>query len=255
MYGTISEFCTATGCPDMVGPGFRTYLWFDDKGKKTRVSAPQYVDYVMTFTQKTINDEAIFPTKYPHGFPSSFETIVRKILRLLFHVLAHLYHSHFREMVMLNLHSHLNSVFSHLIILNDCYHLIDDRELDILFDLVNALKILDVSGPVVKPADAIAQDSVTNGLILIEDSTILSTDRKQIQVSIETLSTKSTEIPYASYSDPTTMLPKTTNTSNTSASAETSPLSFLATTTTTHLILRISFGRRAKRNHVEKILN
>lgn len=115
-----------------------------------------------------------------HGFPSSFETIVRKILRLLFHVLAHLYHSHFREMVMLNLHSHLNSVFSHLIILNDCYHLIDDRELDILFDLVNALKILDVSGPVVKPADAIAQDSVTNGLILIEDSTILSTDRKQV---------------------------------------------------------------------------
>lgn len=42
----------------------RTYLWFDDKGKKTRVSAPQYVDYVMTFTQKTISDEAIFPTKY-----------------------------------------------------------------------------------------------------------------------------------------------------------------------------------------------
>lgn len=23
MYGTISEFCTATGCPDMVGPGLR----------------------------------------------------------------------------------------------------------------------------------------------------------------------------------------------------------------------------------------
>lgn len=42
----------------------RTYLWFDEKGKKTRVAAPQYIDYVMTFTQKTISDETVFPTKY-----------------------------------------------------------------------------------------------------------------------------------------------------------------------------------------------
>jgi len=48
----------------MSGPGLRTYLWFDDKGKKTRVPAPQYIDYVMTFIQKTVSDETIFPTKY-----------------------------------------------------------------------------------------------------------------------------------------------------------------------------------------------
>lgn len=42
----------------------RTYLWFDEKGKKSRVAAPLYIDYVMTFVQKTINDETIFPTKY-----------------------------------------------------------------------------------------------------------------------------------------------------------------------------------------------
>ena len=48
----------------MMGPATRQYLWFDEKGKKTRVAAPQYVDYVMTFTQKTINDESIFPTKF-----------------------------------------------------------------------------------------------------------------------------------------------------------------------------------------------
>lgn len=48
----------------MSGPGLRTYLWFDEKGKKTRVPAPQYIDYVMTFIQKTVSDEAIFPTKY-----------------------------------------------------------------------------------------------------------------------------------------------------------------------------------------------
>ncbi|XP_063585171.1 uncharacterized protein LOC134762562 [Penaeus indicus] len=64
LYGTVCEYCTLSGCPDMTGPTTRQYLWFDEKGKKTRVAAPQYVDYVMTFTQKTINDESIFPTKF-----------------------------------------------------------------------------------------------------------------------------------------------------------------------------------------------
>lgn len=36
----------------------------DEKGKKIRISAPQYVDYVMTYIQKTIGDESNFPTKY-----------------------------------------------------------------------------------------------------------------------------------------------------------------------------------------------
>lgn len=114
VYGTISEFCTTSGCPDMTGPGTRMYLWFDEKGKKTRVAAPQYIDYVMTFTQKTVSDESIFPTKYANEFPSSFESIARKILRLLFHVIAHLYAAHFREVALLGLHAHLNLTFAHL---------------------------------------------------------------------------------------------------------------------------------------------
>lgn len=52
----------------MSGPGNRAYPWFDEKGKKTRVAAPQYIDYVMTFTQKTVSDENIFPTKYGNSF-------------------------------------------------------------------------------------------------------------------------------------------------------------------------------------------
>ena len=34
-----------------VGPGQRTYMWVDEKGKKSKLSAPQYVDYVMTYVQ------------------------------------------------------------------------------------------------------------------------------------------------------------------------------------------------------------
>ncbi|XP_022174963.1 MOB kinase activator-like 2, partial [Myzus persicae] len=142
IYGTVSEFCTISGCPDMVGPSYRTYLWFDEKGKKSRVAAPLYIDYVMTFVQKTINDETIFPTKYANEFPVGLEIVVKKILRLLFHVIAHLYHSHFRELVLLNLHTHLNCVFAHLSVFNHRYQLIELRETEILQDLVVALKIL-----------------------------------------------------------------------------------------------------------------
>ncbi|XP_025831943.1 MOB kinase activator-like 2 isoform X1 [Agrilus planipennis] len=145
VYGTISEFCTNTSCPDMTGPGQRTYLWFDEKGKKTKVAAPQYIDYVMTFIQKTISDENIFPTKYANEFPSSFASIVRKIVRLLFHVIAHLYAAHFREVVLLGLHAHLNLTFAHLMALHHRFSLIDAKETEVLRDLEIALHLSDDS--------------------------------------------------------------------------------------------------------------
>ncbi|KAK9885669.1 hypothetical protein WA026_012431 [Henosepilachna vigintioctopunctata] len=143
VYGSVSEFCTQSSCPDMTGPGQRTYLWFDEKGKRTKVAAPQYIDYVMTFIQKTISDESIFPTKYANEFPSSFESIVRKIVRLLFHVVAHLYAVHFKEVVMLGLHAHLNLTFAHLMALHHRFSLIEAKETDVLKDLEVALKLTD----------------------------------------------------------------------------------------------------------------
>uniref|UniRef100_A0A182QET9 Uncharacterized protein n=1 Tax=Anopheles farauti TaxID=69004 RepID=A0A182QET9_9DIPT len=143
VYGTISEFCTTSGCPDMTGPGTRMYLWFDEKGKKTRVAAPQYIDYVMTFTQKTVSDESIFPTKYANEFPSSFESITRKIVRLLFHVIAHLYAAHFREVTLLGLHAHLNLTFAHLTTFHRRFNLIEPKETEVLRDLEVALRLTD----------------------------------------------------------------------------------------------------------------
>ncbi|XP_065159536.1 MOB kinase activator-like 2 isoform X2 [Atheta coriaria] len=154
VYGAVSEFCTNSGCPDMTGPGQRTYLWFDEKGKKTRVAAPQYIDYVMTFTQKTISDENIFPTKYAKEFPSSFESIVRKILRLLFHVVAHLYAAHFKEVVLLGLHAHLNLTFVHLTALHNRFALIETKETEVLRDLEIALRLTEDSSSAAQVVNA-----------------------------------------------------------------------------------------------------
>lgn len=116
----------------------------------------------MTFIQKTISDESIFPTKYgkypqishhhhricynsyhisANEFPSSFESIVRKIVRLLFHVVAHLYAAHFKEVVMLGLHAHLNLTFAHLTALHHRFSLIEPKETEVLRDLEVALRL------------------------------------------------------------------------------------------------------------------
>lgn len=141
LYGTVSEFCNLSSCPEMTGPGPRLYMWLDDKGKKSKLSAPQYVDYVMTYVQKVVNDETVFPTKHGNEFPANFETVLKKVQKLLFHVVAHIYHSHFKEIVLLGLHAHLNSIFAHIIEYNFFYHTLEDKEIEVLQDLVHALKL------------------------------------------------------------------------------------------------------------------
>ena len=66
---------------------------------------------------------------------------MKKIHRLLFHVIAHLYHSHFRELVLLSLHAHLNCIFAHFTLFNERFRLIEEKETEILHDLVLALRL------------------------------------------------------------------------------------------------------------------
>ena len=64
LYGTITEFCTPHKCPVMsAGPLFE-YHWADGVTVKQaqRVSAPEYVDKLMTWVQNQLEDEKLFPT-------------------------------------------------------------------------------------------------------------------------------------------------------------------------------------------------
>ena len=64
-------------------------------------------------------------------FPSGFDGHVRKIHRLLFHVVAHVYHAHFKEIVLLQLHAHLNALFAHFVEFNHKFHTVDEKELEV----------------------------------------------------------------------------------------------------------------------------
>lgn len=139
MYGAVSEYCTAESCATMVGPDNVQYHWQDEKGKKLKQSAPQYIDHMMSYIQKSVTDESLFPTKFGQEFPSTFLETVRKINRYLFHVLAHIYHSHYALMVTLGLHGHLNTLFTHFMVFSAQFHLLDTKETDVLQDLHKGL--------------------------------------------------------------------------------------------------------------------
>ena len=57
------------------------------------------------------------------------------MFRLLFHVIAHVYHAHFREIVLLQLHAHLNALFAHFVGFSNRFELLDDKELEVSCDL------------------------------------------------------------------------------------------------------------------------
>lgn len=83
----------------------------------------------------------VTPGLVPAGreFPSSFESLVKKICRYLFHVLAHIYSSHFRETLALELHGHLNTLYVHFILFAREFSLLDPKETAVMDDLTEAL--------------------------------------------------------------------------------------------------------------------
>lgn len=117
------------------------YLWADGvKVKKPiKVSAPEYVDLLMSWVETQLNDEHIFPLQLGTPFPKNFQAIVRVIFKRLFRVYAHIYHSHFQKIVSLGAEAHLNTCFKHFIYFVHEFKLIDPKELQPLKDLIDSL--------------------------------------------------------------------------------------------------------------------
>ncbi|XP_049637252.1 MOB kinase activator 2-like [Suncus etruscus] len=136
-YSTISEFCTGDACQTMAV--CNQYHWYDERGRKVKCTALQYVDFVMSSVQKLLTDEDVFPTKYGHEFPSSFESLVKRICRYLFHVFAHIYSEHFQETLALELYVHLNTLYVHFILFACEFHLLDLKENAVMDDLTEVL--------------------------------------------------------------------------------------------------------------------
>jgi len=140
LYGSITEFCTTQECPVMsAGPKYE-YLWSEGAGKKPlKVSAPEYIDKLMSWVQNILDDEAIFPSRVDTPFPKDFKEVVKNIFKRLFRVYAHIYYSHFPKICTLGAEAHLNTCFKHFYFFIEEFQLVDKRELTPLKDLIATL--------------------------------------------------------------------------------------------------------------------
>ncbi|KAF9997466.1 Maintenance of ploidy protein mob2 [Modicella reniformis] len=142
-YGSISDFCTLGDCPNMsAGPGSE-YLWMDAQKKTSRVPAPQYIDFVMSWIQAQVNDESTFPTKDGRDFPAKFQDVVRSIFKQLIRVFAHIYHSHYDKILSLCQEGHFNSLFAHFVSFGREFDLLDKKDIGPLQELID---IMDSNG-------------------------------------------------------------------------------------------------------------
>jgi MOB kinase activator 1 len=141
MYGVLCEFCTPASCPMMsAGPKYE-YLWADGSNSAPRaVSAYEYIDLLMNWVDFQLNDEAMFPTALGVSFPRNFISVIKVIFKRLFRVYAHIYHSHFAQVMSVNMEYHLNTCFKHFIFFLDRYRLVDDKDLHPLAELIQQFK-------------------------------------------------------------------------------------------------------------------
>ncbi|GAA5847594.1 hypothetical protein JCM3766R1_000803 [Sporobolomyces carnicolor] len=143
LYGCVTEFCTREECPVMSAGARFEYHWQDGVTFKrpTKVSAPEYVDYLMDWVQKQLDDEAVFPSRIGPGVPftKNFHATIKSIVRRLFRIYAHLYNHHFAILCALSIEAHINTSYRHFLLFVTEFNLIEKKELAPLSELNDSI--------------------------------------------------------------------------------------------------------------------
>ena len=141
VYGMVSEFCTEHSCPKMCAGSRFEYKWGDGVTYKTptEVSAPKYVELLMAWVKKQLDDPTRFPVEPGAPFPPNFREMVSNICRRLFRVYGHVFYSHRERVIELTFDAHLHSCFKHFMYFILEYSLVRAEELQPLQPLIDKL--------------------------------------------------------------------------------------------------------------------
>lgn len=143
LYGTITEFCSPKTCPRMIATEEYEYLWQDSSDsrykKPTKMSAPEYIEHLMNWVQRYLDDDSIFPAQSGVPFSKHAPQIFRNILKRLFRVYAHIYCHHFDQITELGLQPHLNTSLKHFVLFANQFNLIDQKDFAPLQELITIL--------------------------------------------------------------------------------------------------------------------
>ncbi|KAF8420103.1 maintenance of ploidy protein mob1 [Tirmania nivea] len=118
LYGSITEFCSPVTCPEMKATDEFEYLWQDsDKYKRpTKMTAPDYIEHLMSWVQSNIDNEQVFPSRIGVPFPKTFMPLIKQVFKRLYRVYAHIYCHHYPVIGALGLEPHLNTSFKHYVL-------------------------------------------------------------------------------------------------------------------------------------------
>ncbi|RAK97230.1 Mob1/phocein family protein [Aspergillus ibericus CBS 121593] len=142
LYGAITEFCSPQSCPEMKATDEFEYLWQDSENFKrpTKMSAPEYIEHLMSWVQSSVDNEQIFPSRLGVPFPKVFPSLVRQIFKRMYRVYAHIYCHHYPVVVHLGLEPHLNTSFKHYVLFIDEHRLASGKDFwGPLGDLVDSM--------------------------------------------------------------------------------------------------------------------
>ncbi|XP_051580908.1 MOB kinase activator 2-like [Myxocyprinus asiaticus] len=139
LISALSDFCSTNACPTAKSPGNILYEWTDEQGKKLKCSATLYIDYAMSYIQELLTDERVFPTRAGSSFPPGFMFLIQKVFVMLFRTLAHLFSAHYQNAIAMELHPHLNTLFTHFITFSHAFRLLDPAETAPIDDLIAGL--------------------------------------------------------------------------------------------------------------------
>lgn len=123
------------------------------------MSAPEYIEHLMSWVQGNIDNEQMFPSRiggYPENappetlangvfhagvpFPKTFPSLLRQIFKRLYRVYAHIYCHHYPVVVHLGLEPHLNTSFKHYVLFIDEHKLASGKDFwGPLGDLVDSM--------------------------------------------------------------------------------------------------------------------
>mmetsp|Transcript_5911 Transcript_5911/g.10565 ORF Transcript_5911/g.10565 Transcript_5911/m.10565 type:complete len:217 (+) Transcript_5911:103-753(+) len=114
LYGICAEDANRFTKPGEGFPPSFEYRWAESGNKAAlRVSAPEYVDYVMTWVEDQIDNDDIFPVSEAKPFPPDYMDYIRSIFKRLFRIFAIIYHQHFDVIEKNEAAAHLNTCFKH----------------------------------------------------------------------------------------------------------------------------------------------
>jgi len=107
----------------------------------TSCSGPEYVDWVINWVDKEINNGVLFPTNSATPFPRNFFQVVKVIYTRLFRVFAIVYYHHYSTLDELGAVSHLNTSFKHFVFFIWEHDLVSDSEQEALKDIISEIRM------------------------------------------------------------------------------------------------------------------